>query len=56
MLMAPDDAQGDDRLCARQNVVFELWHFMGRLGRHSGRTIVPLRGDVELPFDIRGIL
>ena len=51
VLMTPDDAQGDGRLRARQNVVFELGYFLGRLGRRSGRTIVLLRGDVELPSD-----
>ena len=56
VLMTPDDAQGDGRLRARQNVVFELGYFLGRLGRRSGRTIVLLRGDVELPSDIRGML
>lgn len=54
--MTPDDAQGDGRLRARQNVVFELGYFLGRLGRRSGRTILLLRDDVELPSDIRGIL
>ncbi len=56
VLMTPDDAQGDGRLRARQNVVFELGYFLGRLGRRSGRTILLLRDDVELPSDIRGIL
>lgn len=56
VLMTPDDAQGDGRLRARQNVIFELGYFLGRLGRRSGRTIVLLRGDVELPSDIKGML
>lgn len=56
VLVTPDDAQEDGQLRARQNVIFELGYFLGRLGRRSGRTIVLLRGDVELPSDIKGML
>lgn len=56
VLMTPDDVQGDGQLRARQNVIFELGYFLGQLGRRSGRTIVLLRGDVELPSDIKGML
>ena len=56
VLVTPDDVQEDGQLRARQNVIFELGYFWGRLGRRSGRTIVLLRGDVELPSDIRGML
>lgn len=56
VLMTPDDIQGDGQFRARQNVVFELGYFLGRLGRRNGRTIVLLRGDVEMPSDISGML
>lgn len=56
VLMTPDDIQRDGQLRARQNVIFELGYFLGRLGRRSGRTIVLLRGNVELPSDINGML
>lgn len=56
VLITPDDMQKDGQLRARQNVVFELGYFLGRLGRRSGRTIILLRGDVELPSDIKGML
>ncbi len=39
---------------ARQNVIFELGFFVGRLGRHN---VCALRsGDVELPSDIHGVV
>jgi predicted nucleotide-binding protein len=42
------------RLRARQNVVYELGWFHGRLGR--GRVIALLVDDVEQPSDISGVL
>ncbi len=41
---------------ARQNVIFELGYCMGKLGRKSGRVIVLLKGDVDIPSDLGGIL
>ena len=39
---------------ARQNVVFELGYFMGKLGRER---VCPLfKGEVEKPSDIDGIV
>ena len=41
---------------ARQNVIFELGYFIGKLGRTSGRLILLSSGDVELPSDITGVI
>jgi predicted nucleotide-binding protein len=40
---------------ARQNVVFELGYFYGRLRRSSGRIIVLRKGHIELPSDLHGL-
>lgn len=39
---------------ARQNVIFEMGYFVGKLGRD--RVCCLYTGDVELPSDIKGIL
>ncbi len=56
--VARDEAEGDllDVLAARarQNVVFELGFFYGRLGRK--RVCALLAGDVEWPSDIHGVV
>jgi predicted nucleotide-binding protein len=61
VLLTPDDvgrsaAARDDQLRprARQNVVFELGYFIGKLGR--GKVAVLNRGDVEKPSDVSGVL
>lgn len=41
---------------ARQNVVFELGYFCGKLSRTSGRIVVLHKGPVELPSDILGVV
>ena len=60
-LVTPDDIgtlkdKEDDELNdrARQNVVFELGYFMGKLGRD--RVCLLLKDKVELPSDIGGIV
>ena len=60
-LVTPDDIgalkdKEDDELNprARQNVVFELGYFMGKLGRD--RVCLLLKDQVELPSDIGGIV
>src|SRR5262249_37828680 len=58
VLLTPDDAGSakgantvNDR--ARQNVVFELGYFFGRLGRQNVCALI--KGDVEKPSDIHGL-
>lgn len=59
VLMSPDDvgkAKEEKKLRdrARQNVVFELGYFVGKLGR---RWVFALkRGDVEIPSDWHGVV
>lgn len=56
VLLTPDDFVDDSQLRARQNVIFELGYFMGKYGRKSGRVIVLLKGEVDIPSDLGGIL
>lgn len=59
-MLTPDDevVYSDGRRAhrARQNVIFEIGFFMGKLGRHKGRIVILHRGQVELPSDIHGIV
>lgn len=58
VLLTPDDvggpAKGSMSPRARQNVVFELGYFVGRLGRD--RVVAMTKGGVELPSDIAGVV
>ena len=60
VLMTPDDigslaADKDNvRFRARQNVIFELGYFMGKLGRKNVCAL--LKGDIERPSDYDGII
>lgn len=57
VLMSPDDnAEVDGQIFkrARQNVVLELGYFMAKLDRD--KVCVLVRGDIEKPSDISGIL
>lgn len=61
VLLTPDDTVLSSRQDvksrrARQNVIFELGYFYGRLGRKTGTVILLSQGKVELPSDINGIL
>lgn len=59
VLLTPDDlvmkpnGKGTD-FRARQNVVFELGYFAGRLGR--GKTCLLRKGDIEIPSDLYGVI
>jgi predicted nucleotide-binding protein len=57
ILMTPDDegglVGGSPRPRARQNVVFELGFFIGKLGPANAAALV--KGDVEKPSDFDGI-
>jgi predicted nucleotide-binding protein len=59
VLMTPDDVgKAEDaaslRSRARQNVVFELGFFIGKLG--SERVAALVKGDIELPSDYDGVV
>ena len=60
VLLTPDDigAPGDQphsiKSRARQNVVFELGFFVGRLDRN--RVCVLHKGDVDIPTDYQGVI
>ena len=41
---------------ARQNVIFELGYFIGKMGRKSGRVILLSKGNLDIPSDLSGIL
>ena len=59
-VFSPDDVllmRGEERSAPRDNVVFELGLFIGRLGRERNFVIVP-RGhrDLKLPTDLLGLI
>jgi predicted nucleotide-binding protein len=61
VLMTPDDLgkakdadTADSNPRARQNVVFELGFFIGKLGPERVAALV--KGDVELPSDFEGVV
>lgn len=61
VLLSPDDmayhqteTPDDAKPRARQNVVFELGFFIGRLGRD--RTFALMKDNVEIPSDISGVV
>lgn len=61
VLLTPDDiVLSDDLLTkssrARQNVIFELGYFLGKLDRVSGKVLLLHKGHLELPSDIHGIV
>jgi predicted nucleotide-binding protein len=59
VLLTPDDLGGVAAATihaarARQNVVFELGYFTGKLGR--GRVCLLRKGEVEIPSDLYGVI
>jgi predicted nucleotide-binding protein len=62
VLLTPDDKMakaGDpdvEKRRARQNVIFELGYFYGKLHRSRARVILLYKKGVELPSDISGII
>lgn len=62
VLLTPDDILGDQRQSddarrrARQNVIFEMGYFLGKLQRRTARVILLYKGDLELPSDIAGVV
>ena len=59
VLLTPDDVVdvgGSQVRRARQNVIFELGYFYGRLTRKNGRVLAMVGRNVELPSDIHGVV
>lgn len=57
VLLTPDDSgTSEEKKRARQNVIFELGYFYGKLGRKSGRVLLLHKGNLELPNDLSGIV
>lgn len=62
VLLTPDDpivkpdAPEDQKKRARQNVIFEMGYFLGKLGRRNGRVLLLHKGEVELPSDVNGVV
>ncbi|ETX00496.1 MAG: hypothetical protein ETSY2_38980 [Candidatus Entotheonella gemina] len=60
IVVSPDDFGGvlatsqDPQPRARQNVIFELGYFLGKLGR--GKVCVVLKDKVEIPSNYQGVL
>ncbi len=59
VLLTPDDIGGAalvpaQAARARQNVIFELGYFTGKLGR--GRACLLRKGEVEIPSDLYGVI
>ncbi len=59
VLLTPDDLGGPTSVPAqaaraRQNVIFELGYFVGKLGR--GRACLLRKGEVEIPSDLYGVI
>lgn len=61
ILATPDDygyskieSEEQKKFRARQNVIFELGYFVGKLGRE--RTLTILKGELEIPNDIQGVI
>jgi predicted nucleotide-binding protein len=52
-ILTPDDVVGTQSARARQNVILELGHFEGKLGRE--RVCILYTPGVDIPSDIRGV-
>jgi predicted nucleotide-binding protein len=58
VLLTPDDKMSEsETLRARQNVIFELGYFLGKLRTAEQRGIMIFsKGNVEVPSDINGVV
>jgi CheY-like chemotaxis protein len=62
VLLTPDDdvhepsALDELKRRARQNVIFEMGYFLGKLQRRKGKVLLLYKGPLELPSDILGII
>jgi predicted nucleotide-binding protein len=61
VLLTPDDKVANssdtdiEKRRARQNVIFEMGFFLGKLGRTSGKVLLLHKGSLDIPSDIAGI-
>jgi hypothetical protein len=58
LILTPDDqmvVRNDETLGPRDNIVFELGLFMGRLGRERTFIVRPESGPLKIPSDLAGI-
>ena len=53
-LLSPDDELANGSSRARQNVIFEIGYFLGKLGKERVRLLK--RGNIDIPSDLQGIL
>ena len=53
-LLTPDDETNEGSKRARQNVIFEMGYFLGKLGK--GKVLLLKKGNVEIPSDLHGIV
>src|SRR2546427_7176391 len=60
VLLTPDDFSedltDDAKRRARQNVIFEMGYFFGKLQRKKGKILALYKGPLELPSDIAGVI
>jgi hypothetical protein len=59
LVMTPDDLRikdGQEELQPRDNVIFELGLFMGRLGRARTFVVQQRHADLRLPTDLSGVM
>ncbi len=59
VIAQPDDLlniRGEARSVPRDNVIFEIGFFMGRLGRKRTLLLEPLGAKVKLPTDLSGLM
>jgi hypothetical protein len=58
LILSPDDkmtVRNDETLGPRDNVIFELGLFMGRLGRERTFIVRPESGPLKIPSDLAGM-
>ena len=54
IVAGPSDTDTEKRR-ARQNIIFEMDFFLGKLGRTSGRVLLLYKDVLDIPSDIAGI-
>lgn len=61
VLLTPDDKGynteiNNEEMRARQNVIFEMGYFFGKMQRKKGNILLLYKGELEVPSDIYGIV